>query len=80
MPGLVTEDDRPPWAKGAAANGNGLLEADEGGIGGEKGWPGCWLEGIRLALDGETDGIGLGSSSGLETPRARNFASLSSST
>lgn len=81
MPGLVTADPRPPGMKGAG-NGKWLLEADEGGIGGEKGWPGCWLEGLRLVFEvtGEMDGSGAGSSSWLDTPRARNFASLSSLT
>lgn len=80
MPGLVTEDDRPLGPKGAAANGNGLLEAEDVGRGGEKGCPGWWLDCIWLALEGETDGRGLGSSSWLDTPRARSFASLRSST
>lgn len=65
MPGLVTDDDRPPGTNGAAANGKGLLEADDEGIGGENGWPGCWLEVIRLAFEGagEIEGNALGSSS-----------------
>lgn len=40
MPGLVTDDDRPPGTKGPAAKGNGLLDADDVGTGGEKGCPG----------------------------------------
>jgi len=64
MPGLVTADPRPPGMKGAG-NGKWLLEAEDGGIGGENGCPGSWLDGIRLVVDvtGETDGRGGGSSS-----------------
>ena len=66
--------------KGAAAKGNGLLDADDVGMGGEKGCPGYWLDGMPLAFEGDTDGSGLGSSSWLDTPSARSFASFSSST
>ena len=75
MPGLCVADVTNGLGKGNPGIA-WLLDADEGGIGGENGRGGyCAIE-----VDaGEIDGGG-GSSSPNETPRARSFASLSSST
>ena len=57
------------------------LDADDVGIGGENGSGGyCVTEAWRLMADvaGEIDGGGAGSSSPIDTPRARSLASMSS--
>lgn len=58
-----------------------LLDADDVGIGGEKGSDGYCTDACRegLVVGGDTDGSG-GSSSAKDTPRARSLASWSSST
>ena len=79
MPGL--------WAAGALkCPGKGkpiaawLLEADDVGIGGEKGNAGYWAEGCLLGPEVGGEGGAGGSSSAKETPSARSLASCSSFT
>ena len=80
MAGLC-EAEEPKGPGKANLGAAWLLEAEEVGIGGEKGSGGyCVTDACLLMVDaGEMDGGG-GSSSPNDTPRARSFASLSSST
>jgi len=82
MPGLGAPDI--PKGPGKGKPGVAwLLDAEEVGIGGEKGSGGYWCDGCRLievAGDIAGGGGGTGSSSPNETPNALSFASFNSST